>query len=1253
MKSYFLIILVGILLVTSRVAATPDIPLEAQGGASCALGGMILIADSGSMGAIIEHPEFANWKSDSRLKDSSYKIPSIIFQVSSGSSSPTENTHLKIKWIEWDEDYRGNPNSEVPWQGNFGNPNGERPLRDYEQLKLVSNGGGKSQFALFNTSFSVRGDDAFKVNNIAKHLGVTITDSAGNEQLFIDHVTGRSSGSDTDYDRLTTDTWTEPDLSNIYQPVTTRVFAVSEGEYNYNGRRVTLGKGLYRIEYLRWIFFFATQNELDSLPQNGRIQTIKNVLSQLVNSATTATYGLASSNRTKMTNPYMNNWGSAFGTAITNAYPIIRAPLYTEKAPMLERIGHLTAGAAGIPDADGRPWGYAYLETLRYINGELQDFGNTSPINKEAPLDLIIITDGLPSSEKAHKFKGSWVPDYNGEGDELQSSNNACHSAGAAADEICASFLDDAASLALEHDFAPSQEGKQFVRTHVIGLGFQHPFLDKLAASGGTGKAHNAVTEADLLGIFKGTSGPTVISPIAGAAPAVSEHLWDPTYFVRSRFSADFWTGNVDVFTVDETGEMEFLHDVAEVFATRDLAATPRVIKYGIPVDSLGRSVAQGDFTSTAASALRDNLFSRFAGGLDTTLLADHLESMNTQAAQDLINFVRGEAVSDLRIRDRNGDGGHADLGDFVHSQPTVVEPASSNLYYLSGYADFVAGQGEQPPVFLIGGNDGMLHAFHLTTGEELWGFIPASLLSVLEELSRLDYNVAYRRPYVDGEIAVRDAYVDGSWRKLAMFGLRAGGSSYTVLDISDRTNPQLLFEVSDPSQLGLSWSRPEVVLTGGSGNNPSSFNWHMVVAGGEGKASEGNFLGVYPLTKGTLPSPHFLQIEANAPAGTRLTSIRALQNDSDIVHDRIYVGSESGNVYRVELAPEPSSWTVKKLFSGSTERPVTRRLETVLVDHPEYNDDEPSQTKTVAIGVYWGTGRLDTRDDIQLMMTNQQDIVGLFDPVDVAQDNFVGALENVTRTDLGVQSGSSYQIQRKKNAAGAEVYKVTAEKAKGFVIPLAATTTMGSAFLEPAGFLSGEPRNVRGAVLFPLSLPPSEDSCGNEPGQGFLLTIDSRSGGGVIVDGAQASQGFFYQGGVPDVNQDGAYTSADVESGYSKKVVRPLLDIRQSGGQTDGLLDVNDINFHAASGGVKPAMSPFGQIGLAHTPAIAMRQDRVLLQGNYVEEPEGGASVSGEGSGTSPTPLSSQDISTPSLKVIDIYEIVPRLFNYHEVSAR
>jgi hypothetical protein len=142
------------------------------------------------------------------------------------------------------------------------------------------------------------------------------------------------------------------------------------------------------------------------------------------------------------------------------------------------------------------------------------------------------------------------------------------------------------------------------------------------------------------------------------------------------------------------------------------------------------------------------------------------------------------------------------------HSSPVVVNPPNGDPNYMgNNYESFVSANVNRKSVVLLGSNDGALHAFDALNGTELWGFIPYNLLSKMAAQRAIDPNTGtytYAHDiYVDGPIHVTDAYINGTWKTLAVVsqaqGSGLGGNNFVfALDITDPNDPKPLWEFTE-----------------------------------------------------------------------------------------------------------------------------------------------------------------------------------------------------------------------------------------------------------------------------------------------------------------------------------------------------------------------------------------------------------------------------------------------------------------------
>ncbi len=164
--------------------------------------------------------------------------------------------------------------------------------------------------------------------------------------------------------------------------------------------------------------------------------------------------------------------------------------------------------------------------------------------------------------------------------------------------------------------------------------------------------------------------------------------------------------------------------------------------------------------------------------------LQKYLRTSSAAEAANVISWVRGDSVSGYRTRTYNVGGDQYKLGDIIHSTPTVVSAPQENynaLYSDKGYATFYNTWQNRTQVVYIGSNDGMLHAFDATTGDELWDYIPYNLLPHLKWLADPAYPHV---DYVDLKVKVSDINFGSTaapnWKSVLIGGMRFGGGEIT-----------------------------------------------------------------------------------------------------------------------------------------------------------------------------------------------------------------------------------------------------------------------------------------------------------------------------------------------------------------------------------------------------------------------------------------------------------------------------------------
>ena len=208
----------------------------------------------------------------------------------------------------------------------------------------------------------------------------------------------------------------------------------------------------------------------------------------------------------------------------------------------------------------------------------------------------------------------------------------------------------------------------------------------------------------------------------------------------------------------------------------------------------------------TTSAAEKGGVAFRWESGQTTLSTAQKAKlGLNTSSpratsAEDILGFVRG--VRGYEGPEAGGDAAkpfrkrHSAQGDIINSGVWYTG-APTGTYALQGYSGFVRAQKGRTPMIYVGGNDGMLHGFDASTGQEKVAYVPQGVLPTLKDLASVGYPHKY---YVDGSPMTGDVELggvatlaDGSsayvpdWRTLLVGTLGAGGKGYFVLDV---TNP-------------------------------------------------------------------------------------------------------------------------------------------------------------------------------------------------------------------------------------------------------------------------------------------------------------------------------------------------------------------------------------------------------------------------------------------------------------------------------
>ncbi|TNE50202.1 MAG: VWA domain-containing protein, partial [Deltaproteobacteria bacterium] len=309
-------------------------------------------------------------------------------------------------------------------------------------------------------------------------------------------------------------------------------------------------------------------------------------------------------------------------------------------------------------------------------------------------------------------------------------------------------------------------------------------------------------------------------------------------------------------------------------------------------------------------------------------------------------------------------------LGAIYHSTPAIAK-APTDILPDPGYQAWLqtkipAGSfqdkkvTERPTVVYVGSNDGVLHAFHADTGIELWGVVPATILSRLRAAVNGVGEDKARVYTVDGTPLVQDiqlysrvvnGVVESKWMTILVVGFRAGGRGYLALDVTNPYRPRILWEINNESdkdptdagqgkfdRLGYTYGQPFLasVLVDIKGNGKPEERAVAILPGGvklnptlgkllidQNETNMGAVVYIVDVETGTLLrelTAKDMRGIAGTPVGFGLMPA---------VATKAFVGDVIGNLYRIDLnSTKPLQWKIEKFFDklwdqGETPKPI------------------------------------------------------------------------------------------------------------------------------------------------------------------------------------------------------------------------------------------------------------------------------------------------------------------------------------------
>lgn len=302
----------------------------------------------------------------------------------------------------------------------------------------------------------------------------------------------------------------------------------------------------------------------------------------------------------------------------------------------------------------------------------------------------------------------------------------------------------------------------------------------------------------------------------------------------KNTYSSDstIFQGKFD--TSDWSGDLE-----ARLTTTNALvwSASERLSALSSPATS--RNIVVGRVGATANPVATDFTWGAIEVSLQTALQTAASDGLG----QDRLSYLRGDKSkegSPFRKRTKL-------LGDIVNSG-VVYSGKPTTEISSSSFASFASANASRAPSLFVGANDGMLHGFNATTGNEMMAYIPSWIGPKLAALTNASYGLSSSTPhlsYVDSVPVVAEAQVGSAgtsadWKTVLVGGTGAGGQGVYALDVTDpsnfsATNVMWEFTDADDPDLGNVTGKPQILKlrTNAYNSTTPTYKWFAVVGSG------------------------------------------------------------------------------------------------------------------------------------------------------------------------------------------------------------------------------------------------------------------------------------------------------------------------------------------------------------------------------------------------------------------------------------
>lgn len=518
------------------------------------------------------------------------------------------------------------------------------------------------------------------------------------------------------------------------------------------------------------------------------------------------------------------------------------------------------------------------------------------------------------------------------------------------------SCLKDLAFIMNNTDAVETVDGKQIdgiqtVQFHAIGGfigGNLQSTLDSAASLGG-GISGNAQNYDELKSALQALFDNIVQSGGTFAAPAVSvnafnslEQLDQMYYSVFKPHEAVGWSGNVKRFRMDGNKIVDadgnnaidpdsgFFSAAAKSYWTPDNLAPD-----GDNVTKGGMASRFQDDRKVVSNIVSGNLMTNnnrvthTNSNITQSVMGTNLTDASFEGS-DVEPDINSGAVDPYQTDEFKKlvqwVGGMDSKFDSNKARKSMEDPLHSTPVLLNYGELTIDGKKVPDSTLFIGTNSGYLHAFDTNQNQpkERFAFIPKELLPVATKYYE---NKGQKKYGLDGHISVwhddtnKDMIINGSEKAYLYVGMRRGGSSYYALDVSNRNQPKLLWQINGKNyqngptsgfeELGQTWSKmiPADVKWDGAKKKVLLFSGGYDITEDTSLTrqnhSVGNAIYMVDAKTGTLlwkASKTGANLNIGDMKSAIVGDVVAVDDNSDGFVDLLYVADLGGRIFRIDF---------------------------------------------------------------------------------------------------------------------------------------------------------------------------------------------------------------------------------------------------------------------------------------------------------------------------------------------------------------